>query len=64
ALRLDVFDKLLPLLELPGRAGQQAREACLVALSVKDPRVGRYIAGSTQLCAQLAQTLTSRYLAL
>ncbi|CAM9860137.1 unnamed protein product, partial [Ectocarpus sp. 12 AP-2014] len=64
ALRLDVFDKLLPLLELTGRAGQQAREACLVALSVKDPRVGRYIAGSTQLCAQLAQTLTSRYLAL
>ncbi|CAM9880750.1 unnamed protein product [Scytosiphon promiscuus] len=63
-LRLNVFDRLLPLLELPGRAGQQAREACLVALSVKDPRVGQYVAERTGLCAQLAQTLTARYLAL
>ncbi|CAM9418350.1 unnamed protein product, partial [Hapterophycus canaliculatus] len=64
ALRLDVFDRLLPLLELPGMAGRQAREACLVALSVKDPRVGEYVAERTELCAQLAQTLTARYLAL
>lgn len=64
SIRLDVFDRLLPLLELPGRAGQQAREACLVALSVKDPRVGEYVAQRTELCAQLAQTLTARYLAL
>lgn len=63
-LRLDVFDRLLPLLEVPGRAGLHAREACLVALSVKDYRVGQYVAGRTGLCAQLSRTLTSRYLAL
>lgn len=63
-LRLDVFDRLLPLLEVPGRAGLHAREACLVALSVKDWRVGQYVAGRTDLCGQLSRTLTSRYLAL
>lgn len=61
---LDVFERLLPLLELPGRAGLHAREACLVALSVKDRRVGQFVAGRTQLCAQLSRTLTARYLAL
>ncbi|CAN0399517.1 unnamed protein product, partial [Laminaria digitata] len=63
-VRLDAFDRLLPLLEVPGRAGLHAREACLVALSVKDWRVGQYVAGRTDLCAQLSRTLTSRYLAL
>lgn len=63
-LRLGVFDKLLPLLELRGRTGQQAQEACLVALSVKDARVGRYVRDRTGLAAQLAGTLTARYLAL
>ena len=63
-LRLDVFDRLLPLLELRGRAGQQAQEACLVALSVKDARVGRYVRDRTGLAAQLAGTLTARYMAL
>lgn len=62
--RLDVFDRLLPLLELPGRAGLHAREACLVALSVQDRRVGQFVADNTLLCAQLSQTLTARYLAL
>lgn len=61
---LDVFERLLPLLELPGRAGRRAREACLVALSVKDMRVGQFVAGRTQLCEQLSRTLTARYLAL
>lgn len=64
ALRLDVFDRLLPLLELPGRAGIHAREACLVALSVKDARVGNFVAGQTTLCARLSRSLTARYLAL
>ena len=63
-LRLDVFDRLLPLLELPGRAGRYAREACLVALSVKDERVGQFVADRTNFCEQLLRTLTARYLAL
>lgn len=63
-VRLDVFERLLPLLELPGRAGLHAREACLVALSVKDRRVGEFVAGRTHLCVQLSRTLTARYLAL
>lgn len=64
ALHLDVFDRLLPLLELRGGAGQQAQEACLVALSVKDARVGRYVRDRTRLASQLAETLTGRYMAL
>ena len=63
-LRLDVLDRLLPLLELRGRAGQQAQEACLVALSVKDARVGRYVRDRTGLASKLAETLTARYMAL
>lgn len=63
-LHLDVFERLMPLLELPGRAGLHAREACLVALSVKDARVGEYVATQTHLCEQLSRTLTARYLAL
>lgn len=62
--RLGLFDGLLPLLDLPGKAGVYAREACLVALSVKDARVGQFAAGSTQLCEQLSRTLTARYLEL
>lgn len=62
--RLDLFDGLLPLLDLPGKAGLYAREACLVALSVKDVRVGQFAAGSTHLCEQLSRTLTARYLEL
>lgn len=63
-LRLDVFDRLLPLLEQRGGAGQQAQEACLVALSVQDERVGRYVRDRTEFASQLAETLTARYLAL
>lgn len=63
-VRLDMFDRLLPLLELRGGAGQQAQEACLVALSVKDARVGRYVRDRTGLASQLAETLTARYMAL
>lgn len=61
---LDVFSSLLPLLELPGRAGLYAREACLVALSVKDSRIGTFVGGQTQFCTQLSRSLTARYLAL
>lgn len=61
---LDVFSILLPLLELPGRAGLHAREACLVALSVKDRRVGAFVGVRTNFCAQLSRSLTARYLAL
>lgn len=62
--RLDVFSSLLPLLELPGRAGLHAREACLVALSVKDSRISTFVDGRTQFCTQLSRSLTARYLAL
>ncbi|CAM9784775.1 unnamed protein product [Sphacelaria rigidula] len=61
---IDVFSSLLPLLELPGRAGLHAREACLVALSVKDSRIGTFVGGRTQFCTQLSRSLTARYLAL
>lgn len=61
---LEVFSSLLRLLELPGPAGLHAREACLVALSVKDRRVGLFVGSRTQFCAQLSRTLTARYLAL
>lgn len=61
---LDVFTSLLTLLDSSSRAGQHAREACLVALSVKDRRVGLLVGNYTSFCEQLSRILAARYLAL
>lgn len=63
-LSLDVFSSLVPLLERTGRVGLCAREACLVALSVKDRRVGLFINRRTSFSALLSGAVTARYLAL
>ncbi|CAM9169676.1 unnamed protein product [Choristocarpus tenellus] len=64
AVSLEIFSSLLPLVGLPGKPGQHAREACLLAVSVKDPRSSLFIARHTTLCEMLASTLAARYRAL
>ncbi|CAM9406691.1 unnamed protein product, partial [Phaeothamnion confervicola] len=61
---LDIFSSLLPLMVASGRTAALAREACLVAVSLRDPRVDAFIVNCTVFVPELADRLASLFRAL
>ncbi|CAN0151794.1 unnamed protein product [Discosporangium mesarthrocarpum] len=60
SVRLDIFSSLL-LLALPGGVSLLAPKTCLVAVSLKDPRLSLFITRHTTFCGALGATLADYY---
>lgn len=58
-----IFSLLLPYVHREGTIGQQTRDAMLLcmALSKKNPQVGRYIAQHSDVCPVLATGISALY---